>query len=117
MIQTTNLDLFGGIPVRDYAVSLKWYEQFFGSPPAFFPDDLEAVWELAEHRYVYIVQKPERAGHAIHLFFVNELDSIIEGVAKRGLEPAKQEAYENGVRKITYNDPDGNEISFGGGSG
>jgi hypothetical protein len=33
--------------------------------------------------------------------------------AQRGLEPAKQETYPNGVRKITYADPDGNEIGFG----
>jgi len=33
--------------------------------------------------------------------------------AKRG-EPAQRETYPNGVRKITYVDPDGNEIGFGG---
>jgi hypothetical protein len=26
-----------------------------------------------------------------------------------------RETYSNGVRKITYRDPDGNEIGFGGG--
>ena len=26
-----------------------------------------------------------------------------------------RETYENGVRKVTYRDPDGNEIGFGGG--
>jgi hypothetical protein len=26
----------------------------------------------------------------------------------------QQETYSNGVRKITYRDPDGNEIGFGG---
>jgi hypothetical protein len=35
-------------------------------------------------------------------------------IASRGLEPAKRETDGNGVRKITYRDPDGNEISFGG---
>jgi len=33
----------------------------------------------------------------------------------RGVEPAERETYENGVRKVTYRDPDGNEIGFGGG--
>jgi hypothetical protein len=30
-------------------------------------DDIEAVWEVAEHRYIYIVQDPERARHALVL--------------------------------------------------
>ena len=32
----------------------------------------------------------------------------------RGIEPASQETYGNGVRKVIYRDPDGNEIGFGG---
>ena len=35
-------------------------------------------------------------------------------IAGRGIEPAERETYENGVRKVTYRDPDGNEIGFGG---
>ena len=46
MIHTTNLDLFAGIPVADYAAALEWYERLLGSPPTFFPHDTEAVWEL-----------------------------------------------------------------------
>jgi hypothetical protein len=37
MIPTTNLDLFAGIPVADYAVALLWYERLLGSPPTFLP--------------------------------------------------------------------------------
>lgn len=113
MIQTT-LDLFAGIPVADYAAALGWYERLLGEPPAFFPHDTEAVWELAEHRYVYIVRQPEHAGHATHLLFVDDLDALVARIADRGLDPSKQETYANGVRKITYRDPDGNEIGFGG---
>jgi len=56
MIQTKSLDLFAGIQVGDYAAALKWYERLLGYPPTFFPQDKEAAWELAEHRYVYVVQ-------------------------------------------------------------
>jgi hypothetical protein len=49
------LDLFAGIPVTDYAAALPWYERFFGRSPSFLPNDIEAVWEVAEHRYIYIV--------------------------------------------------------------
>jgi catechol 2,3-dioxygenase-like lactoylglutathione lyase family enzyme len=114
MIPTTNLDLFAGIPVTDYAAALSWYERLLGSPPTFFPLEIEAVWELAEQRYVYIVQRPEHAGHAMLTCFVNDLDTLIAQIANRGLDPAERETYSNGVRKITYRDPDGNEIGFGG---
>ena len=109
------LDLFAGIPVRDYATALVWYERLLGYPPTFSPNDTEAVWELAEHRYVYIKQRPERAGHALHTFFVDDFDLRVAQIADRGLEPMQQETYPSGVRKATYADPDGNEIGFGGG--
>lgn len=112
--QITTLDLFGGIAVRDYAAALTWYERLLGYPPTFFPHETEAVWELAEHRYMYIVQQPEHAGHAMHTLFVADLDALVARIADRGLDPTKRETYANGVRKITYSDPDGNEIGFGG---
>ncbi len=72
------------------------------------------MWELAEHRYLYIKELPERAGHAMHTLFVDDLDERVQGIGRRGIEPAGQETYGNGVRKVTYRDPDGNEIGFGG---
>lgn len=107
-------DLFAGVRVADYAASLEWYQGLFGSPPAFFPTATEAVWEIGEHRFVYIVQHPEHAGHSVLLLFVDDLDARLAAIAERGLLPAEQENYPNGVRKITYRDRDGNEISFGG---
>jgi hypothetical protein len=106
--------LFAGIPVTDYVTALAWYERLLGSPPSFFPHDTEAVWELAEHRSVYVVQRPEHAGHAMHTIIVDDLDTLVAEIGQRGLEPAQRETYGNGVRKITYVDPDGNEIGFGG---
>jgi hypothetical protein len=85
-----------------------------GSSPTFFPNATEAVWELAEHRYLYIVQQPKNAGHAMPTLFVGDLDSLAAQIADRGLDPAKRETYSNGVSKITYRDTDGNEIGFGG---
>jgi predicted enzyme related to lactoylglutathione lyase len=108
------LYLFAGIPVNDFAAALAWYERLLGSPPSFFPHDTEAVWELAQHRSVYVVQRPEHAGHAMHTIVVDDLGTLVAGVAQRGLQPAKQETYGNGARKAIYLDPDGNEIGFGG---
>jgi catechol 2,3-dioxygenase-like lactoylglutathione lyase family enzyme len=108
------LDLFAGVPVSDLARARDWYGRLLGSEPAFLPNDVEAVWELAEHRYVYVELLPERAGHAMHTLFVDDLDARVEAMSARGLEPAQRETYGNGVRKITYRDPDGNEIGVGG---
>jgi catechol 2,3-dioxygenase-like lactoylglutathione lyase family enzyme len=109
-------ELFAGIPVTDYAAALPWYEKFFGGPPSFLPNDIEAVWEVAEHRYVYIVEDPRRAGNALVLSFVDDLDERVVEVARRGIEPVKRETY-GGATKVIYRDADGNEISFGGGAG
>ncbi|HEY3878818.1 MAG TPA: VOC family protein [Trebonia sp.] len=111
------LDLFAGIPVTDYAAALPWYERIFGAKPSFLPNDTEAVWQVAEHRYVYIVQKPERAGNGLVLSFVDDLDERVAAIGQRGIEPATRETYDNGTTKVTYRDAEGNEISFGGGPG
>ncbi|WP_306213975.1 VOC family protein [Actinoplanes sp. RD1] len=108
------LDLFAGCPVRDYAAAVAWYEQLLGAEPSFLPNETEAVWELAEHRYVFVQVLPEHAGHAIHTVFVSDFDTRIADIVARGIEPAKSETYDNGVRKATFRDPDGNEIGFGG---
>lgn len=109
-----SVDLFAGIPVTDYAGARAWYEQLLGSPPAFLPNAREAVWELAEHRYLYIKELPERAGHALHTVFVDDLDERVRKISARGIEPSARETYEKGVCKVIYRDPDGNELGFGG---
>lgn len=109
-----SIDLFAGIPVTDLAAALAWYERLFGSPPAFRPNDDEAVWMLAEHRFVFVERKPEHAGHARHLAFVAGLDAVVAAIAGRGLEPAARETYANGACKVAYHDPDGNEFGYGG---
>ena len=109
-----SVHLFAGIPVSDYERALAWYHRLLGSEPSFIPNETEAVWELAEHRYVYIEVRDGHAGHARNTIFVDDLDSWVQEIAGRGLEPATRETYENGVRKATYLDPDGNEFGIGG---
>ena len=108
------LELFAGMPVRDFAPARAWYEQLLGAP-SFFPHSAEAVWTLADERHVYIVQDAERAGNGLVTVFVDDLDAVLADIAHRGLEPAERETYSNGVRKATFRDPDGNELGFGGG--
>jgi hypothetical protein len=87
------VDLFAGIPVRDYTAGAVWYERLLGGPPSFLPNDIEAVWELADHRYLYIRVEPEHAGHAMHTVFVSDFDARIVQILQRGLEPAERETY------------------------
>jgi predicted enzyme related to lactoylglutathione lyase len=108
------VDLFAGISVRDYPAALDWYERLFGTPPAFSPNEVESVWQIDEHRYVYVEQRPAHAGHALVTLFVDDLEDRVAAAAERGVQPAERETYDNGVRKVTYLDPEGNEIGFGG---
>jgi hypothetical protein len=107
------LHLFAGVRVRDFAAARRWYEQLLGEP-TFFPHAAEAVWTLADDRSVYVVEHPEGAGHSVVTLFLDDLDARVAAIAARGLEPDERETYSNGVRKITYRDPDGNEVGFGG---
>jgi hypothetical protein len=63
---------------------------------------------------LYIVELPERAGHGLHTVFAGDLDERVGSISARKIEPAAQARYGNGVRKVIYRDPDGNEIGFGG---
>ena len=108
------IDLFAGIPVRDYTASAAWYERLLDAPPSFLPNDTEAVWEIAGHGYMFIGVRPEHARHAMRTLFVDDFDARISQIAERGLESAERETYANGVRKATFRDPDGNEIGLGG---
>jgi catechol 2,3-dioxygenase-like lactoylglutathione lyase family enzyme len=108
------LDLFAGIRVSDYETAKSWYERLLGAEPSFTPHATEAVWELAEHRSLYILQDPEAAGRAIHTIFLDDLDSRVADIASRGIEPDELVTYPGKARKAIYRDPDGNEIGFGG---
>ena len=108
------LDLFAGCRVRDFQAAKSWYDRLLGKEPAFFPHATEAVWELAEHRYLFVVEDRDAPGRATITVFVDDLDALTAEVASRGLEPDAQETYSNGVRKAIYRDADGNEIGFGG---
>jgi uncharacterized protein YndB with AHSA1/START domain len=107
--------LFAGVSVADYPAALTWYERLLGRPPTFHPNDEEAVWEIAPSRSVYVQHRPEHAGgHALLTLFVDDLADRVAAMADRGVEPHLDETYDNGVRKVTYRDPEGNEIGFGG---
>jgi catechol 2,3-dioxygenase-like lactoylglutathione lyase family enzyme len=106
-------EMFAGIAVSDFQVSLDWYQRLLGAPPSFFPNDVEAVWAIAEHRWIYIIVDAQRAGGAVQTIICDDLEGLIEQVAGRGLHYGKEELPAEGVRKVMYYDPDGNEIGLG----
>ena len=110
------MHLFAGLRVRDFKAARAWYEQLLGEP-TFSPHATEAVWTLAEDRSVYVVGHAAGAGSSVVTIFLDDLDAHVAAIAARGLEPDERETYANGVRKVVYRDPDGNEIGFGGGPG
>jgi catechol 2,3-dioxygenase-like lactoylglutathione lyase family enzyme len=107
------LHLFAGLRVRDFQTARAWYERLLGEP-TFFPHPTEAVWTLAEDRSVYVVELPDRAGDSVVTIFLDDLEAYVAAAAGRGLEPVERETYSNGVRKVLYRDPDGNDVGFGG---
>ncbi len=110
---STSPHLFAGLRVRDFKAARAWYERLLGEP-TFFPHATEAVWTLAENRSIYVVEHPEGAGNSVVTVLVDDLDAQVAAIAARGLEPDEQLAFGNGVRKVLYRDPDGNEVGFGG---
>ena len=108
------LALFAGIRVSDLERAQGWYARLLGSEPSFFPNGVEAVWELEENRSLYIEVSPDRAGGGLVTLFLDDLDAFVDAASGRGIEPTTRETYDNGVRKTTYHDPDGNEVGCGG---
>lgn len=106
-------DLFGGIPVADFQRALDWYTRLFGATPNFFPNDREAVWMIADHRWLYIIVDKRRAGGAIQTIMCDAIDEVIAGIAERGLTFDDEERPAENVRKVIFHDPDGNEIGIG----
>ena len=106
--------IFAGLRVSDLGLSRAWYEKLLGSRPTFVPNDTEVVWDLEDFGAIYLEESHHNVGGGLVTIFVDDLDAVIDGAAGRGVEPASRETYGNGVRKVVYLDPDGNEVGFGG---
>lgn len=105
--------IFAGIAVSDFRRALDWYTRLLGAEPAFHPHDTEAVWELAEHRYVYIIRDLDRAGGAVSMIWVDDPVAESARIAGQGIEWDDVERHD-GVWKYVFHDADGNETGVGG---
>ena len=105
--------IFAGIPVRDVKTAIKWYQRLLGAEPSFYPNDIEAVWQLAEGRYVYVIQDVGRAGGAVSMIWVDDPVAEVARIADQGLESVDVEKHDQ-VWKYVFHDADGNETGIGG---
>ena len=110
------VDLFAGFPVTEYVHSLQWYRQLLGSEPSFYPNEREAVWQIDAHLFVYFEVLPERAGGSLSMIMAEDGPSTRRWPKSRpaALSHSGSSSIEEGMRKVVYQDPDGNELSFGG---
>ncbi|MGR6917721.1 VOC family protein [[Actinomadura] parvosata] len=105
--------IFAGIPVRDCKSAVEWYTKLFGKEPSFWPHDAEAVWQLADDRYVYVIEDAARAGGGVGMIWVDDPAAEVDRIAERGLRPVDVERH-GGVCKWVFHDADGNEMGIGG---
>jgi catechol 2,3-dioxygenase-like lactoylglutathione lyase family enzyme len=105
--------VFAGIPVADYDAALAWYERLLGRPPDVIVNENEAMWQVAETGWIYVVGDTNRAGNALLTLLVDDLEDQVAALADRGLAPGAIDTVREGVRKAVIIDPEGNMITFG----
>ena len=105
--------IFAGVPVNDFKVGVDWYKRLLGAEPSFYPNDIEAVWRLADDRYIYVIEDANRAGGAVGMIWVDDPESEAARIEERGLKPVDIEIHDQ-VWKYVFHDPDGNETGIGG---
>ncbi len=104
---------FAGVAVADYASARAWYERLMGRPPDFTPQEHEAVWQIVENAWIYVVADSERAGKALLTLMVDDLDRHVAELTERGIAVGAIETQPGRYRKAEVVDPEGNKISFG----
>jgi len=103
---------FAGLVVANRDRAAAWYERLFGRPPAFLPNDAEAVWQVAGTASVYLLADPDRAGRGVVALVVDDLDVSLAEIAGRGIVSWRIEEVPGAGRKGVISDPDGNEVSL-----
>ncbi len=105
--------VFAGIAVADYDAALAWYTRFFGRSPDVIVTENEAMWQVTDTGWIYVVGDASRAGKALLTLLVTDLDGLVAELGQRGLEPSSIETVPGLYRKAVMTDPEGNMISLG----
>jgi hypothetical protein len=104
---------FAGVAVADYLSARTWYERLIGRPLDFTLQVHEAVWQVVENAWIYVVADAERAGKALLTLMVDNLDRHVTELRERGVAVGAIEIQPGRYRKAEITDPEGNKISFG----
>ena len=103
----------------DFDDGVAWYERLFGRPADLRPMDSLAEWHFANAGVVQVTQDSDRGGSALMTLGVDDLETVVTELARRGLMAGK---ITTGViaRIATVVDPEGNVITlaqlYGGGA-
>ena len=104
--------VFAGIGVADYDPALAWYTRFFGRSPDVIVTENEAMWQVTETGWIYVVGDSNRAGKALLTLLVDDLEGCVAELGERGLAPGTIETVPGLYRKAVISDPEGNMISL-----
>jgi catechol 2,3-dioxygenase-like lactoylglutathione lyase family enzyme len=99
--------------VADYSAALAWYERLLGRPPDVIVAENEAMWQVVEAGWVYVVGDAECAGHGLFAFLVDDLERQVAELTQRGLATGEIETVPGSARKVVLHDPEGNKITVG----
>ena len=105
--------VFAGIPTADFEAAVSWYGRLLGRPPDGFPKPEEAVWHLSSSGSVHVAGDARRAGNALVVLLVEDLEPLAERLRGQGIAVPPIDTVPGVVRRITLMDPDGNTVSLG----
>jgi predicted enzyme related to lactoylglutathione lyase len=106
--------VFAGIAVEDYDRAIAWYERLFGrSADVIVRENNEAMWQVSDSGWVYVVRDAGRSGNALLTMLVDDLDKKVDELQTRGFTGLDIETEPGRYRKVTIEDPEGNTVAIG----
>jgi predicted enzyme related to lactoylglutathione lyase len=104
--------LFAGIAVNDFEATQAWYERFFGRAADVVVTEDEAMWQLTDGGWLYIVRDAHHAGNSLVTIAVSDIEEATSALEARGVTTAPIEQVGDAGRKAVVLDPDCNSIAI-----
>lgn len=101
------------VPVADIDSAARWYENLFGRPAERRPMDGLVEWQVNEHAVVQVFQAPAKAGGSFLNLTVDDLDTVLAGLGRRGITGGEPQTVASGTQRLAVlADPDGNQLGL-----
>ena len=104
--------LFAGVATADLDPAMAWYDALLGRPAEIIVNDDEVMWQISDGGWLDLVRDPSRAGHALVIMAVPDLDQAVAEIEGRGLSKPTIETIEAAGRKAPVVDPEGNTVTL-----